>query len=59
MEGGAWRRWVDTSLASPEDVVDWEKGPTVAGASYLVQPRSLALLVAPLAAGAAKPMGVA
>jgi glycogen operon protein len=50
--GGAWRRWVDTSLASPDDVADWEKAPSVAGASYLVQPRSLALLVTELAAGA-------
>jgi len=43
--GGAWRRWIDTSLTAPEDVVDWEKAPTVAASSYLVQPRSLALLV--------------
>jgi glycogen operon protein len=52
---GAWRRWIDTSLASPEDVVDWEKAPAVAGASYLVQPRSLAVLVVPLAARDAAP----
>jgi glycogen operon protein len=43
--GGAWRRWIDTSLNAPEDVVDWEKAPTVTASSYLVQPRSLALLV--------------
>jgi glycogen operon protein len=54
----AWRRWIDTSLASPEDVVDWEKAPAVAGASYLVQPRSLAVLVLPLAARDAAPMEV-
>jgi isoamylase len=41
----AWRRWIDTSLASPQDVVDWEKAPAVAGGSYLVQPRSQAFLV--------------
>jgi glycogen operon protein len=44
--GGSWRRWIDTSLTAPEDVVEWEKAPTVAASSYLVQPRSLALLVA-------------
>jgi glycogen operon protein len=48
--GAAWRRWIDTSLPSPEDVVDWEKAPLVAGASYLVPPRSVAFLIEPLAA---------
>ena len=43
--GGTWRRWIDTSLAAPEDVVDWEKAPAVTASSYLVQPRSLALLI--------------
>jgi glycogen operon protein len=42
--GGTWRRWIDTSLPPPEDVVDWEKAPAVTASSYLVQPRSLALL---------------
>jgi glycogen operon protein len=53
LDGEPWRRWIDTSLPSPEDVVDWEKAPVVAAASNLVQPRSLAFLVEPLAAGAA------
>jgi glycogen operon protein len=48
-ETGPWRRWLDTSLKSPEDVVDWQEAPQVTEASYLVQPRSLALLVIPLA----------
>ena len=43
--GGTWRRWVDTSLSAPEDIFDWEKAPAVAASSYLVQQRSLALLV--------------
>ena len=43
--GGTWRRWIDTSLTAPEDVFDWDKAPAVAASSYLVQPRSLALLV--------------
>ncbi len=57
-DGGAWRRWIDTALPSPEDVVDWEKARTVSGASYLVQPRSLAFLVVPLAAGETTPTEV-
>ena len=57
VEGG-WRRWIDTSLAGPEDIVDWEKAPVVAGADYPVEARSLALLVAPLAAEGAAPKEV-
>jgi isoamylase len=45
--GGPWRRWIDTSLPSPEDVRAWEETPAVTAASYLVQPRSLAFLVLP------------
>ena len=45
--GGPWRRWIDTSLPSPEDVRGWEEAPAVTAASYLVQPRSLAFLVLP------------
>ena len=42
----AWRRWIDTSLASPADIADWEEAPLVDEASYVVQPRSLAVVVA-------------
>jgi len=42
--GGTWRRWIDTSLEAPHDVVEWEKSPPVAWATYLVQARSLVLL---------------
>jgi glycogen operon protein len=45
---GTWRRWIDTSLPSPDDIVDWERAPKLADASYLVQPRSVAFLVEPL-----------
>jgi isoamylase len=45
-EGGrAWRRWIDTSLPSPQDVVARVKAPAVAGASHLAPPRSQAFLV--------------
>ena len=46
-----WRRWIDTSLPSPADVLDRREAPVVSDARYLVQPRSLALLVIPLADG--------
>ena len=51
--GGPWRRWIDTSLPSPDDIVDWERAPEIADGSYLVQPRSVALLVVPPIAGTA------
>jgi glycogen operon protein len=47
----AWLRWIDTSLASPEDILAWEKAPAVAEDHYLVQPHSLAFLVAPTPGG--------
>jgi isoamylase len=46
---GVWRRWIDTSRPSPDDIVDWQHAPDVGDASYLVQPRSVAFLVMPLA----------
>ena len=46
----AWRRWIDTSLPSPDDIVDWERAPQISDTTYLVQPRSVAFLVAPLRA---------
>jgi len=49
--GRAWRRWIDTSLPSPEDVRGWEHAPAVAGARYPVESRSLAILVDPIAPG--------
>ena len=39
-----WRRWIDTFLASPDDIVDWERAPLVAGPSYRAGPRSVVLL---------------
>jgi isoamylase len=42
---GVWRRWVDTSLDSPEDICSWSEAPAVPGSTYRVQPRSIAVLV--------------
>jgi glycogen operon protein len=43
-----WRRWLDTFLESPEDICAESEAPAVAGESYLVQPRSVAVLYAGL-----------
>ena len=42
----AWRRIIDTSLDSPDDVRRWAEAPTVAHTSYAVAPRSVVLLIA-------------
>jgi isoamylase len=44
-EGGGWRRWIDTALASPEDICEGAEAPPIAGRTYLVQPRSIACLL--------------
>jgi glycogen operon protein len=41
-----WRRWIDTSFESPQDIVDWPTAPTVSGRIYRVGPRSLVVLIA-------------
>jgi glycogen operon protein len=48
---GPWRRWIDTSLDSPHDIVPWDTAPAVAGATYRAGARSVAVLYA--SAGAA------
>src|SRR6266481_849949 len=41
-----WRRWIDTFLDSPHDIVDWEQAPSVPGSTYRTEPRSLVVLFA-------------
>jgi glycogen operon protein len=43
---GAWRRWIDTSLDSPEDISIWEQAPPIAGATYRAADRSVVMLFA-------------
>jgi len=43
---GGWRRWIDTSLASPEDIVEWQMAPASPGSTYQVGPRSVVVLYA-------------
>ena len=49
-EGGRlqWFRWIDTSLDSPHDIVEWEGAPAVPGHSYRAEPRSMVVLFAGL-----------
>jgi isoamylase len=39
-----WQRWIDTSLESPEDIMDPTEAPWVPGRQYRVAPRSVAAL---------------
>ncbi len=50
----AWRRWIDTFLDSPDDIVDWERAPLVTGHTYRAEPRSVVLLFAGLHADGGK-----
>jgi glycogen operon protein len=41
---GPWRRWIDTSLPSPEDIVDWQSAPPVPGSIYQAGAYSVVML---------------
>jgi isoamylase len=45
-EGGTWRRWIDTSLDSPDDIVPWHDAPAIPADAYRAGARSVVLLVA-------------
>lgn len=47
-EGVCWRRWIDTSLPSPDDITEWESAVPVTGASYRVNSRTVVFLIAEL-----------
>jgi isoamylase len=44
LEGAAWRRWIDTAVESPNDIVPWDESPPVPGDHYLVADRSVVML---------------
>ena len=48
--GMPWRRWIDTSLDSPNDIVPWQDAPATPGAAYPAAARSVVVLWAPLVA---------
>jgi isoamylase len=45
--GAPWRRWIDTSLDSPHDIVPWDDAPPISGNTYQLESRSVALLFLP------------
>ncbi len=40
-----WRRWIDTSLRSPQDIVESRNAPPVPGGTYSAGPRSVVMLI--------------
>lgn len=39
-----WRRWIDTFMESPQDIVEWRRAPVVSQDKYFLGPRSVAVL---------------
>ncbi|HET7291573.1 MAG TPA: glycogen debranching protein GlgX [Vicinamibacteria bacterium] len=44
--GGSWRRWIDTSLEVPQDIVPWQEAPALADHEYRAGARSVVVLFA-------------
>jgi glycogen operon protein len=44
--GNPWRRWIDTALESPNDIVEWRSSPSITGSVYRAEPRSVVVLFA-------------
>ena len=54
-DGGpsSWRRWIDTALESPQDIVPWQTAPSLSGNSYRAAARSVVVLFAEIGPGEA------
>ena len=48
----SWRRWIDTFLDPPEDIVPWQEAPSIPECTYRAGPRSAIVLWASLVDGA-------
>jgi glycogen operon protein len=46
--GNPWRRWIDTALDAPHDIVPWQTAPAVSGCTYWTAARSVVVLFADL-----------
>ncbi len=46
--GRVWRRWIDTSLESPNDIAPWQAAPAIPSGIYSAGPRSVVVLHARL-----------
>jgi isoamylase len=46
--GGSWKRWIDTFLEAPQDIVPWQEAPSLPDHTYRAGPRSVVVLWASL-----------
>jgi isoamylase len=44
--GCVWRRWIDTAIESPDDIVEWTGAPAIPRSNYRAEPRSVVVLFA-------------
>jgi len=49
--GRKWIRWIDTSVASPDDIIYWDKAPAIDTASYKAEGYSIVALISPTGKG--------
>jgi glycogen operon protein len=49
---GPWKRWIDTALDSPDDIVPWEAAPLVPGGFYRAEARAVVILISVKPTGA-------
>jgi glycogen operon protein len=56
-EASPWRRWIDTSLDSPDDITPWEVAPPVPGRVYQAEARSVVVLFSASSEGGPAPGG--
>jgi isoamylase len=54
-DGGpsSWRRWIDTALESPHDIVPWQTAPSLSGQTYRAAARSVVVLFGEISRGGA------
>ena len=45
-EENPWRRWIDTALDTPHDIVPWQTAPAVPGGTYRAEARTVVVLFA-------------
>ena len=45
LDGLVWKRWLDTALACPDDICQWDIAPEVEGGRYHVQEHSVVMLI--------------
>src|SRR5262249_16747216 len=52
---GTWRRWIDTALEPPQDIVPWQTAPTSPRNIYRAEARSVVMLFASVDSGQGRP----